>query len=108
MKIDFCPFCGEKLPIPKQPSIEVGDYVIKTKYNEIRILPFTANGHDGIQYAEVTDTLIGQIAGPKIDYDNPLVDISSKLAWMPYNKMTIEMIKMLIKEDGSPNSQAAT
>ena len=95
--VQFCSWCGLRLPLldRSQIAISIGDYVVKTKNGELRVLPREANGHDGIQYAEVTDVLIGRIAQLGECFEDHWVTIQPKLQW-PYKMAKIKIIQSVI------------
>ena len=95
--VQFCSWCGLRLPLldRSQIAISIGDYVVKTKNGELRVLPREANGHDGIQYAEVTDVLIGRIAQLGECFEDHWVTIQPKLQW-PYKMVKIKIMRDII------------
>ncbi len=98
IQVDFCPWCGEKLPILERSQthrVAIGDYVVKTKEGEIRVLPREANGHDGILYAKITDVLIGTLCELKEHFEDHLVSIQPKLYFGHICRLSIKAIRDL-------------
>ena len=95
VNIGYCPFCGEKLPIPKRHQAAIGDYVVKTKKGELRLLPRKANGYDGIQYAEITDILIGVLSELAENFEDHWILPQVNLQW-PYKRVKIRVVRDLI------------